>query len=103
MLIIACFTRLCCSVLFVCRDVLRFGQLLQLPDLQRVVSYHLFSPVPALENITWCINIPFQDRDVETCMRVGSDGGVVTNSTCEAEMAEIPKSLSFPDVSFENT
>ena len=36
-------------------------------------------------------------------MRVGSDGGVVTNSTCEAEMAELPESLSFPDVSFENT
>ena len=34
-------------------------------------------------------------------MRVGSDGVVVTNSTCEAEIAEIPKSLSFPDVSFE--
>ena len=70
----------------------------------------LFRPNPALvwcrspcslrsANITWCINIAYLDRVVETCVRLGEDGQIVTNSTCEAELVGVPSVLDLPSVS----
>ena len=55
-------------------------------------------------NITWCVNIAYLDRVVETCIRLGEDGQTVTNSTCEAELVGVPSVLNLPSVSycFEN-
>ncbi|CAI8045529.1 hypothetical protein GBAR_LOCUS25183, partial [Geodia barretti] len=69
----------------------------------------LFRPNPALvwcrspcslrsANITWCINIAYLDRVVETCVRLGEDGQIVTNSTCEAELVGVPSVLDLPSV-----
>ena len=74
---------------------------------------NIFRPSPALlwcrsscseqemesGNITWCVNIAYLDRVVETCIRRGADGQTVTNSTCEAELVDVPSSLSLPSVS----
>ena len=57
---------------------------------------------PAPENITWCINIAYRDRDVETCIRPGTYQPIITNSTnstCEAELVGVPSFLSLPSVS----
>ena len=74
---------------------------------------NLFRPTPALlwcrsscseqemesGHITWCVNIAYLDRVVETCISRGADGQTVTNSTCEAELVGVPSCLSLPSVS----
>ena len=59
---------------------------------------------PARENITWCVNIAYRDRDVETCIRSGNDHQmIITNSTCEAELINLPRFFNLPTVSICST
>ena len=51
------------------------------------------------ENVTWCVNIGYLDRDVETCITTDATQEVVTNSSCEAEAVGLPSYLSLPSVS----
>ena len=54
----------------------------------------------APENITWCVNIASFENDVETCISLdNTTHKVITNSSCEAEVAQLPDYLSLPTVS----
>ena len=54
----------------------------------------------APENIiTWCVNIASFENDVETCISLDNTHKVITNSSCEAEVAQLPDYLSLPTVS----
>ena len=56
-------------------------------------------PDPAPENVTWCVNIAYLDRDVETCITTDATQEVITNSSCEAAAVGLPSYLSLPTVS----
>ena len=54
----------------------------------------------APENITWCVNIASFENDVETCISLNNaTHKVITNSSCEAEVIQLPDYLSLPTVS----
>ena len=54
----------------------------------------------APENITWCVNIASFENDVETCISLNNTTHkVITNSSCEAEVVQLPDYLSLPTVS----
>ena len=54
----------------------------------------------APENITWCVNIASFENDVETCIWLNNaTHKVITNSSCEAEVVQLPDYLSLPTVS----
>ena len=53
----------------------------------------------APENITWCVNIASFENDVETCISLDATHKVITNTSCEAEVAQLPDYLSLPTVS----
>ena len=51
------------------------------------------------EDITWCVNIPYADDVVETCVRPGpTPGSIVSNSSCAAQLINIERFLSLPEV-----
>jgi hypothetical protein len=51
----------------------------------------------APENVTWCVQIAYPERNVEVCLRPGADHPVVVNISCEAELVALPDYLSFPE------
>ena len=53
----------------------------------------------APEHITWCVNIASFENDVETCISLDNTHKVITNSSCEAEVVQLPDYLSLPTVS----
>ena len=58
-------------------------------------------PDVAPENVTWCVQIAYLERNVEVCVRPGAAQAVViTDISCEAELVGLANYLSFPTVSF---
>jgi hypothetical protein len=65
------------------------------PTLDRVWCRSPYCPSFARENVTWCVNIAYPEREVETCIKLVDDKEV-TNSTCEAELVGISNGLGLP-------
>lgn len=47
-------------------------------------------------NITWCVDIAYPDRVVQSCVHLDANSELVVNSTCEADLVGVPKALSLP-------
>ena len=58
-------------------------------------------PGASSENITWCANIAYANKTIETCVKQGSTPGrvEVVSSTCEAQLIGLENSLRLPSVS----
>lgn len=80
------------------------GDFFVLANLFRISTYKAWCrttcPDIAPENVTWCIQIAYLERNVEVCIKPGAANSVVvTNISCEAELVALPNYLSFPEVS----